>query len=375
MSGKNNYRIVIACGGTGGHLFPGVAVGEVLVRAGHKVALIISEKKIDAVAVSGHHEFEVHKFASVAMPKLYSPEIVLFLFKVLGSVSQCREMYRSFRPHAVLGMGGFTSTAPIYAGRKQGAATFIHESNVVPGKANRLNARLADEVLLGFGEAAKQFHNGCSTVVTGTPVRSALKQQIERSEVLQQLQLDADRPVVAVMGGSQGASGINHALVRIAPKLATANLQVIHLTGERDFQTVKEAYHNAQLPSYVRPFYHQMAEVYAVADLVVGRAGASSLAELSYFGIPSILIPYPYAADNHQLENAEIYASDGAAVVLSEGDRLAEELTLQLQALMAAPDKRKEMSAAAAGYESGAAAERVAEVILKQLEKGGGNGT
>ncbi len=371
MSSNTTYRIVIACGGTGGHLFPGVAVGEVLAAAGHHVALIISEKKIDSVAVSGHQEFEIHKFASVAMPKLYSPEIVLFLFKVAGSVSQCREMYRSFRPHAVLGMGGFTSTAPIYAGSKFGAATFVHESNVIPGKANRLNARLADAVLLGFDAAAKRLHKGCTTVVTGTPVRAALKQQVEAAEVYAKMGLQPRQPVVVVMGGSQGASGINRAFVRLAPQLAKANLQVVHLTGERDLQVVKDAYHQVRLSSYVRPFYHQMAEVYSIADLVVGRAGASSLAELGWFGLPSILIPYPYAADNHQLYNAEAFAANGAALVMVEGDRLAEELSIHLESLCEDTGKREAMAAAAASYDSRGAAKRVAEVITNRLAKGG----
>ena len=151
-------KVVIACGGTGGHLFPGLAVAEVLRQRGHESLIFISEKEIDALAVRDYvGMFRFEKLPSVGLPRLFSPAMLGFARGLAVSVSRCRAYYRDFRPDAVLGMGGFTSTAPMLAGRLMRLPTFIHESNAIPGKANRLNARLAKVVLLGFAECARIF--------------------------------------------------------------------------------------------------------------------------------------------------------------------------------------------------------------------------
>src|SRR5450755_3142489 len=165
---------VIACGGTGGHLFPGLAVAEVLRARGHEVMLFISEKEIDALALSGRSDFRFHKLPTIGLPSPFSPAVLGFLRRFSQSLSLCRGIYRKFKPHVILGMGGFTSTAPVLAGRMRGVATFIHESNAIPGKANRMTARLVRAVLLGFKECAPFFPKA-RTEITGTPIRAALK--------------------------------------------------------------------------------------------------------------------------------------------------------------------------------------------------------
>ena len=144
---------VIACGGTGGHLFPGIAVAEVLRERGHQVMLLVSEKEIDMLALSGHADLKFEKLPTVGFPSAFSPAIFGFVQRFAGSLSICRALYRKFKPQVVLGMGGFTSTAPVLAGRMRGAATFLHESNAIPGKANRWTARFVRAVMLGFKEA------------------------------------------------------------------------------------------------------------------------------------------------------------------------------------------------------------------------------
>ena len=181
---------VIACGGTGGHLFPGIAVAEVLRERGHQVMLFVSEKEIDTLALSTRSQFRFEKLPTIGLPSLYSPAIFGFLRRFNESLARCRSIYRNFKPQAVLGMGGFTSTAPILAGRLRGVSTFIHESNAVPGKANRLTARMVRAVLLGFKECA-QFFPRVRTEVTGTPVRTEL-QRIDRQLARQQLGLRHD---------------------------------------------------------------------------------------------------------------------------------------------------------------------------------------
>src|ERR1051325_9501458 len=203
---------VIACGGTGGHLFPGIAVAEVLQNRGHQVMLLVSEKDIDAVALSGRTNFEIEKLPTVGLPSPFSPAFFGFTRRFVESLSRCRSIYRKFNPHAVLGMGGFTSTAPVLAGRLRGIATFIHESNAVPGKANRWTARFVRSVLLGFKECAPFFPK-VQIEVTGTPIRTELK-RLDRYQARQKLGLRHDRLTMLVMGGSQGASGINQAIIK-----------------------------------------------------------------------------------------------------------------------------------------------------------------
>src|SRR6478672_9821115 len=208
---------IIACGGTGGHLFPGVAVAEALRDRGHEVMLFVSEKEIDALALSGREQFRFEKLPTIGLPSLYSPAILGFVRRFHQSLSLCRAIYRKFQPHLVLGMGGFTSTAPVIAGRMRGVATFIHESNAIPGKANRHTARFVRAVLLGFMECAAYFPKA-RTEFTGTPIRSTLR-RIDRKEALEKLGLYPGIPTLLVMGGSQGASGINQALIKAMPSL------------------------------------------------------------------------------------------------------------------------------------------------------------
>ncbi len=310
-------KVAIACGGTGGHLFPGLAVAEVLKSRGHEILLLISEKQIDTIAVGNRNDFNVERIPSVGLTNMFSVQLFSFLRKFVSGLSACLRIYRSFKPEAVLGMGGFTSTGPILAGRVRGLPTFIHESNAIPGKANRLNAFLSNEVLLGFEECAQYFPKKL-VEVTGTPIRDSLKSSVDREQALNNLRLKSGLQTILVMGGSQGAHGINQAVVGTLPQFAQRNVQFIHLTGREDENYVFGCYKREGIPAFVSAFYSRMEEAYTVADFAIARSGAASLTELSYFGLPSILIPYPYAAENHQFFNAEVFAKHSVAEVIEE---------------------------------------------------------
>ena len=333
---------VIACGGTGGHLFPGIAVAEVLRDRGHEVMLLVSEKEIDALALSGGASFRFEKLPTVGLPSPFSPAILGFIRRFGASLSLCRSIYRKFKPQVVLGMGGFTSTAPVLAGRMRGVSTFIHESNAVPGKANRLTARMVRAVLLGFKECAPFFPKA-RTEVTGTPIRTELK-RLDRQIARQRLGLREDLTSLLVMGGSQGASGINQAIIKSLPSLQDVPLQVIHLSGGRDERLVADNYRRENIPAFVAAFHHRMEEVYSAADLIVARAGAASLAEFAAFSLPGILIPFPYAADDHQSRNAEIFARAEAAILLKESELSGELLAGKIKELIGDAQKLRRMS-------------------------------
>jgi UDP-N-acetylglucosamine--N-acetylmuramyl-(pentapeptide) pyrophosphoryl-undecaprenol N-acetylglucosamine transferase len=310
-------NVAIACGGTGGHLFPGIAVAEALINRGHDILLLISEKQIDATAVKDRKEFQIAKIPAVGLPKLLSKDVLPFAAKFLKGLNACRNIYRSFAPKVVLGMGGFTSTAPILAGRMAGLPAFIHESNAIPGKANLLNARLSDKVLIGFAECGRYFPKS-ALEVTGTPIRSSLRAPVDRRDALRNMGLDENRKTILVMGGSQGAHGINRAVVTSLFRFRGKPVQFIHLTGREDENSVSECYRIAGIRAFVSAFYHRMEEVYAIASVAIARSGAATLTELSYFNLPAILIPYPFASENHQLLNAEIFAKNSVAEVLEE---------------------------------------------------------
>ncbi len=357
-------RIVIAGGGTGGHLFPALAVAEVLRTRGHELLIFISEKEIDALATKDRGEFRFEKLPGIGMPKIFSPAIFGFLKRFNDGLKPCRAIYREFKPDAVLGMGGFTSTAPILAGMMRKIPTFVHESNAIPGKANRLNARMTRAVLLGFANCAKFFPKSrCE--VTGTPIRLTLAERVPREKALAAFGLQPGKKTLLVMGGSQGARGINKAVIDALPELKKAGVQIIHLTGRNDEQEALASYRREDFPAYVAAFHHRMEEAYSAADCAISRSGAASLAELSHFGIPSILIPYPHAAENHQAFNAEIFARAGAAAVLSEAETTGEILAGKVRALMGDAAALQQMSERMKTLAPRDAAERVADVVEK----------
>ncbi|MCF7729847.1 MAG: undecaprenyldiphospho-muramoylpentapeptide beta-N-acetylglucosaminyltransferase [Chthoniobacterales bacterium] len=353
---------VIACGGTGGHLFPGLAVAEVLHERGHEILLLVSEKEIDAVALQHHPEFRVEKLPSIGMPSRLSPAFIRFLRRAWESFSHCRQLYRRYRPSAILGMGGFTSATPVLAAHFLNIPSYIHESNAIAGRANRLTARWASKVLLGFQECASFFPKN-RYAVTGTPVRRDLGERLSREEALQKFKLSPECHTILVMGGSQGAAQINQILFKSVSLLKEFPIQIIHLTGDRDDHLAAINYQREGIDAYVASFYHHMNEAYSAADFVISRAGAASLSEISHFGLPSLLIPFPFAAEQHQHRNAAIFQQAGAAEVLEESEITPEILVRLITNLLDDSARRARMAHAASIILPRHAAEAVADVM------------
>lgn len=329
-----SIRVIIACGGTGGHLFPGIAVAEELLERGGVPLVIISEKKIDALAIQRHEHLNFESLPSIGMPKFWSPRMVNFGLRILKSYLFCKKLLHNFEADAVLGMGGYISLAPLMAGRKRKVRTFVHESNAYPGKANRVAARWADVILLGLESCRKNF-SGQEIEIVGTPLREVMRKEYNRTDALNHFGLNLKKKTLLVMGGSQGARGINSGILESLGQIVGSGMQVIHLTGSADYEETLSAYGGRAGSHYIAPFCHDMQLAYAASDLAIARSGASSLAELSAFGIPAILVPYPFATDNHQTLNAQIYSDAGSAVLLKEEDlnsRNVKELLTQLLA-------------------------------------------
>ena len=342
-------------------------MAEELRARGHEVLLLISKKEVDREGAEKYGELRFETVQAVAKPATFSPKMIPFLWRLLRTTLRCRKLLKGFGADAVLGMGGFTSLPPVLAGHWLGAKTFVHDSNALPGKANRLTARFCTKVLVGL-EAAAGYFGGRPTVVTGTPVRKELEELPAREAAAASFGLDPSRSVVLVMGGSQGAQRLNR-LAPAAAGLIEVKAQFLHIAGGRDEAKVKAG--AGGLDDYrVIGFCDRMADAYGVADLVLSRAGASSMTELAHAGLPSILVPYPYAADDHQTRNAEVFAAVGAAELVQEGDLDEQRLAEMIDKILGDLPTRERMAQAARGLAVPDAAARVGAVIEESCGAG-----
>jgi UDP-N-acetylglucosamine--N-acetylmuramyl-(pentapeptide) pyrophosphoryl-undecaprenol N-acetylglucosamine transferase len=329
-------RLLLAGGGTGGHVFPAVALADRLrettpaaeilfvgTRRGLEAKVIPQlGYSLETVDISGWMGKGLRGKISVA------PQLLL-------SIWQSRRILRTFRPDVVVGVGGYASAPVLMAARLAGLPVLIHEQNAWPGLTNRLLSRWADRVCLSFADADCAFHRG-RTVLTGNPLRQGMENCPP---------LPAGDPRLLVFGGSRGARAINETMVAALPHLTSlqGKLRIRHQTGEGDLQATREGYRRAGWdPSGVEPFIDDMASAYANAHLVLCRAGATTIAELTACGRPAILIPYPHAAADHQSANARSLARRGAGLMLPQQD-LTPELLAKLVGDLLVDRERLEM--------------------------------
>lgn len=361
---SKNPLIAIACGGTGGHLFPGLAAAEALQRWGCDIALLISKKEVDQEAVKSAVDMRVLPLPAVA---LQNRRWSGFLKGCWQSYGICKRSFDQRRPQAVLAMGGFTSAPPVLAGKRVGAATFLHESNSIPGRANRWLSPWVDGVFVGFTTAGSRLYHQSIRLV-GTPVRSQFKPS-DPKPCRMALGLSPDKPVLLVMGGSQGASGINRLIEGAIPILAAKvpDLQFLHLTGGEERQKLQAAYLAHRRRAVVRPFLTEMELALGAATLVVNRAGASSLAELAAMQAPAVLIPYPHATDDHQVHNARAFVGSGAARMLEQGSANSQMLASAILDLLNDSQAREKMCSAQRQWHFPNAAEDMARHICEHI--------
>jgi UDP-N-acetylglucosamine--N-acetylmuramyl-(pentapeptide) pyrophosphoryl-undecaprenol N-acetylglucosamine transferase len=371
--------VAIACGGTGGHLFPGLAVAEELKKRGCQIALLISPKDVDQQAVKSARGMEIFTLPAVA---LQNKNYFSFAKSFWNSFRASRKIFKQRKPDAVLAMGGFTSAPPVLAARKFGAKTFLHESNTIPGRANRFLSRFVDEAFVGFPEAAARL-SARKISTTGTPVRmqfcssgresahsenqSRLTSAATMESSRAALGLEPNRAVILVMGGSQGASGLNEMILCAIPFLARKNWQWLHLTGAADFEKVKKVYAASGLNALVKPFLAEMDLSLGAATVSVSRSGASSLAEIAAMRLPSLLVPYPAASDNHQFFNARAFEKTGSAKLLEQKHSTPEKVAALLRELIEDSAAREKIQTALAQWHAPKAAEQIAENILSAI--------
>jgi UDP-N-acetylglucosamine--N-acetylmuramyl-(pentapeptide) pyrophosphoryl-undecaprenol N-acetylglucosamine transferase len=349
MSGDGRARVVIAGGGTGGHLYPGIAVARELLsrHPGMQVSFAGTARGIETRVVP-REGFELDLLRSAGIKgKSIGHALLGAALVPLGLVDAWR-ILSARRPGLVIGVGGYSAGPVVLVAAARGTPTLLVEPNAVPGLTNRLLARVVDAAAVTF-EGTRRFF-GPKAFVSGNPVRPEFLTAEPEKESGPDDDIDDTRTVgVLVFGGSQGAHAINLAMVEAASKLAAvgSRLRLTHQTGERDVEMVREGYRRAGLAADVEPYLHDMGRRLKQADLIVARAGATTLAEITAAGKAAILIPLPTATDDHQRRNAEALAAAGAAEMLLQPDATGAALADRIVALASDAKRRRRMGAAA----------------------------
>jgi len=352
-------RIIIAGGGTGGHLFPGIVIAEELKkRLGEiHILFVVGRRKIEReILLRAGFETRSIDVEGILGRGLLTG--IKALFKVLMSSIQSFIIMRDFKPHLIVGVGGYTAGPVCLVAWFLRIPTAIHEQNSFPGLTNRILAPLVKKVFISFEETRRYFKGG-NLFLSGNPVRDDLMRLTPSHRRVNQ------RFVILVMGGSQGAKAINRAVVSALKELRAAGLVpfVIHQTGKEEVRKVIDDYHTLGLEGEVKAFIEDMASAYVRANLVICRAGATTIAELAALGKPSILIPYPYAAHKHQDMNASVLVSTGGADMILERDLNGKALARKIRRYMENREELKRMSSLALK----AGRPRAGQVIVEQV--------
>lgn len=359
--------LVFAGGGTGGHLYPGLAVASAVQAMAPEIEIdfFTTQRALDRKLLEPTAHGQVPQpVQPVTRHPLRLPG---FLLNWSRSVQQATRRFRQRRPLAVLGLGGYAAGPPVVAASKLGIWTVILNPDAIPGRANRWLARRADVVALQWDVSRQHFPPGVHCQTAGCPIRPEFA-DADGGAGRKRFGLDAARPLLVATGASQGARTVNEAMMRVWPTFQRQHpeWQLLHLTGPADADRVRQAYANAGVSATVVDFTHEMWLALAAADAVVARAGASTLSELTALGKPAILLPYPYHRDRHQHANADVLADAGAAIVLEDerdAERNAEPLRAALEAI-SDPQRRTAMAQAAVAMGRPRAAQAVAAWLL-----------
>ncbi len=364
------FRVLMVAGGTGGHIFPALAVAEELVRRGKDRRSAQADYTIEFLGTRRGLEsrlipragFALRTVAAAGLKGIGGWRRMANLLVLPRSAVETAWVLREFQPHVVVGMGGYLAGPAMLEAALKDIPTLLIEPNAVPGFTNRVLAPLVRAAAVGF-EGAARFY-GSKACVTGHPVRKAF------------FEIPAKAPVppftVLIVGGSQGSKAINECVVRSLPLLEreAPRLRLVHQTGERDFPAVEAAYRERRISAQVCAFIDSTPEAFAQADVVIARAGAMTVAELAAAGRPALLVPFPAATDQHQLENARTMERAGAARVIEQRELAPERLTGELRDLLDRPAEMSRMGQAAKRLARPDATGRIADIV-ERLALGG----
>lgn len=337
-------RIVVSGGGTGGHIYPALALIRTIKKQypNTKFLYIGTENGLEANIIRKENiPFEAIHITG--FKRSISFENVKTIMRFLKGVKDSKKILKQFKPDVVIGTGGYVCGPVVYAAAKRKIPTIIHEQNSVAGLTNKFLSRYVDKIAVCFQDVVESFPK-TKVVLTGNP-RASEVAGVPLNRILNMFNLKDDIPTALIVGGSRGAKPINETVIKSLSQLSRKPYQVLYVTGETHFADVKKEaellgqYQNVAIV----PFIHNMQDVLVSIDVVVGRAGATSLAEITALGLPSILIPSPYVTNNHQVKNAEALVNSGAAMMLEEKDLTGQRLVEALDSILMDKVKREKM--------------------------------
>jgi UDP-N-acetylglucosamine--N-acetylmuramyl-(pentapeptide) pyrophosphoryl-undecaprenol N-acetylglucosamine transferase len=363
------HTVLLAGGGTGGHVYPALAMGDALRARGHNVLYFGEQSRLEG-RVAPQRGYAFTPVEALAFPRSGVVARIAFGFQLIRAALRARAQVKAAGATVILGVGGYVMAPTVLGGWLCGVPSVIHESNVSPGLANRLCARVASLVLLTYAESAGRIPGNAEKVVIGCPVNPKVLMG-DRAAAAARYGLDPSRPTLLVVGGSLGAATINEVARVAAVAWADGGPQILHITGPRYHAEVVAAYAAAMptLPASlcIRDYEDKMGDAYAIADLVLCRSGSSTLSELCALGKPSVLIPSPNVTDNHQEGNARGLERAGAAAVFVEKGLDTAAVVSAMAALLADAERLQLMGEGARSLAKPGVAERVADLIEAML--------
>lgn len=360
-------KAIIAGGGTGGHLFPGLAVADELKQNGFEKVLFVGSKHGIEARLVPKSGYEIRFVSAKGFVGKSFKDKVSSMACFAKSIFESLSIIKSFNPDVIIGVGGYASVGCLCAGRLSGIATLIMEQNSYPGTANRFLSNFVDAIAVTYQDSIKFFPNDI-TYLTGNPIRKDILQQ-DRQRAIERFEVADDKFTILVFGGSRGARAINQGIIDSLPHILDLRdrVQFVHQTGEEFLTEVTNAYKRYNFLAVTRAFITDMADAYALADMVICRAGATTLAEITALGKPALLIPYPYATADHQRINAQKLQAHGAGRMLCEplnGSILAGEI----RHFFTNPEMLKEMSTLAKSLGRIDASQKIVELVISLVK-------
>jgi len=353
-------KVLFSGGGTGGHLFPALAVAGELkqMNADTEIVFIGTPHRIESTIVPAKgYKFE--PLMSSGMPRKNVVKLFLYFFEFAFTLIKARKLVKRIAPDVAVGSGGYVSVTPLLAARWLGVPLVLLEQNSVPGLATKLLQRYAEKIHLNYEDSLQYISNRKNAVITGNPVRKSAR-RITKQEAREKLRLPAEKTVLLILGGSLGSASMNKKIVGIKTVFEKSGVYTIWQTGKSDFETYKAS---ASESFEVRPFIDEMDVMYIAADLVICRAGATTISELAYYGLPVILIPSPNVANDHQTGNAISLQKKNAAIMIRESDA-GKHLADEFKKLLTDADLRNALSTNIQKFSRPEAARVVAESVV-----------
>ena len=384
---KNRIRIVLAGGGTGGHIYPAIGIAQALQRIDTNIDIVFigSRDRIEASVVP-QQGFRFLPISVEGFPRRLTWKWFPVTFRVCQGLMKSFNYLRDLKPNVVIGTGGYVSGPVLYAASLLGIPIAIQEQNATPGLTNRILGGRAKAAFLALPQESQRFPEHI-VQVTGNPIRPGITNFPRKNEMYKKYGLYETKKTVFVMGGSQGAHAVNNAMIDACPLIAQSinrpdsqektndtnyksdycsiNMQIVHQTGKQDNDKVRESYQKHAIPYFVQPFFDPIEEIYSIADLMICRAGGMTVSEVTACGIPAIFIPLPAAVGNDQVQNATAVAEVGAAIVIKQENITPEMLVNQVFRILSDDSLYKEMRLNSINLGKPLASDTIAESIYR----------